>query len=419
MKNSFKKVIKKAKEVSLTNDERGSMRLQLLDHLDTIPIAAEIGWREEIPSRVSIFSFIRSYAATSALMPALLLMVLIGGGTLTLASQGSLPGDAMYSMKQISEKIDLFFAFTPGAEARVNAIQAVRRLEEAEALSSQGKLDGVTKVALESSFSKASNAALKGIGELETENKTVGLRVLSEFKGNLSAHRDILQNMVASASGGISKALPEEVQSVISVLNAPTSSVIAVGVETKDSAQDSEAEAKRQISDVEKYISVNMTGEAKTKALGALIMAQASFENGRQAAEQDSYNNAVVLFKQAGEQAFQAKATAQSYNNVKRYITKLPSKPKVPAVAPAATTSSTITVSAIATSTASSTATTTATSTNATSTTTTVPASSSGSTNTNVHVNIAPNSGSSGGVGVQVNVGGSSGTSLQAGPAKL
>lgn len=384
MKNNFKKTIKNAKKISLSFDERESIRAELLSHINDVPVSGNIMWSE--PPRRSILSFLQTYAGTSVLMPALLLFVLIGGGTLTLASQGSLPGDTMYSVKKLSEKIDLFFAFTPAAEARINAMQAVRRLEEAEVLSSQGRFTGVAKVSLETSFSEASGAALERIGQLENENKSTGLKVLTEFRGNLSAHKDILQTMVANADNDSLSSLPHEVQSVIAMLNASTTGAIAVGEEDDNSATEAKATARQHIADVEKYVAANMTGEVKVKALNALITAQASYENGIQALDAESYKNAVVLFKDASGKAIQAKAIAQSYNTMKRVIGKTAAKK--PADEPTATMMATSIVSSSTASTtkatASTTATTTATTTSATSTEPTDSDDSSQSSNSGV-----------------------------------
>ncbi len=404
MKNSFKKIIKQnAKQVSLSGEEMHAMRVRLLDHIDATPLIEGATW-EDIPLRVSIFSFIKDYAGTSVLMPAFLLAVLVLGGSLTLTSAGALPGDMMYSMKKLSEKIDLFFAFTPGAEARVNVIQAVRRLEEAEALSSQGKLSGVVKVNLENSFSAASGAALHQIGLLESEDKSTGQRVLTEFRGNLSAHKDILQNIIALGDATNTNSLPAEVQSVIASLGAATSSVIAIGHETVDSAIYARAEAREQIANVEKYASVNMAGDTKVRALTGLIAAQASYENGTQALEAESYQDAVVLFKQATEQALQAKAAAQVYKAAKRYIVKTAAKKPIITVSATGAGSVTLTTTPTATSSAA----TTTPETSTTTTTTVNSTSTSGSVNTG-----------SGGTQVNINSSGSSGTNVNVGPVNI
>ncbi|MFA6050185.1 MAG: DUF5667 domain-containing protein [Candidatus Paceibacterota bacterium] len=407
MKNSFKKIIKNAKKVSLSFDERESMRTNLLSYMGEVPLSANAVWSE--PPRRSVLSFLQSYAGTSVLMPALLLFVLIGGGTLTLASQGALPGDAMYSMKKLSEKIDLFFAFTPAAEARINAMQAVRRLEEAEVLSSEGRFTGVAKVSIEASFSEASGAALQRIGQLESENKSTGLKVLTEFRGNLFAHKDILQSMVANADNAALSSLPHEVQSVIAILNASTTGVIAVGEENDNSASEAKATARQQITDVEKYVAANMTGDVKVKALNALITARASYENGTQALDAESYKDAVVLFRDASGKAIQAKAIAQSYNSMKRVIGKTAAKK--PSDEPTATMM--MATSIAATSTASTTTVTA--STTATTTASTTPA----ATSTNATSSPTGSSGSGGGVQVNFNGGGTIVPSITVGPLGL
>jgi len=366
MSNNFKKFVREAQKTSLSETEKSDIRARLMSHMDETPVTGAMSW-QEIPRRVSIFSFIKGYAGSSALMPAFLLLLLVGGGSLSLASQSSLPGDAMYSAKILSERVDLLFAFSPAAEVRVNALQAIRRLEEAEALSADGRLDSVTRLSLETSFSDSSSRALTRLDQIGSDDKNTKQKILSEFRGNLFAHKDILQSIAVSDEATSTSILPGEVQRVIAVLSNPSSSSMSIGVETDDSAGDAKAVAKQKISDAQKYISVGMTGDAKTKSSNALIGAQASYENGLQAEDASAYKDAVVLFKQATEQASQAKAIAESYKSAGRYIAKLPKR--VQSVAPVR--AATSTTPAIVTATIAATTTVTASSTTASTTATT------------------------------------------------
>lgn len=321
MDQKFKK-INHLRQESLTKEEKDLMRGNISSFIDA---------SLNLKSRNTFVQSVMGYMKSGAFVPSLLVILILGGGISTFASQNALPGDAMYPLKQLSEKVDLAFAFTSSAQARVNAIQAVRRLEEAEALSASGKLDVTTKVALENSFSVSSNNTLKKIEEIGVQDKNTGQKVLTEFRGNLSAHKDILQSIaLVEDHTSTSNILPHAVSKVMAVLSSPTTSAIDVGIETDDSAEDARRTAEARISDVEKYIGANMTGDAKVKATDALISAKASYENGSEALDADSYINAVVLFKQSTDQAMNAKAVAESYNSAKKIITKITSQAKAP-----------------------------------------------------------------------------------------
>ena len=92
------------------------------------------------------------------------LVVFIGGGT-TSAAQGALPGDLLYPVKvSINEKVEVALAPTPAAKAEVQVRLAERRVEEAQKLSSQGRLNKKTAKILSDDFDEhaAQAVALAG-----------------------------------------------------------------------------------------------------------------------------------------------------------------------------------------------------------------------------------------------------------------
>lgn len=258
---------------------------------------------------------------SSMFAPALLALLLVGGGTLTFASQKSLPGDIFYPVKTLTEKMDLMFAFTPQAQARVSTIQAIRRLEEAEALYAEDRLSNDTKIALASSFSHKSAAAIGHIEGLDGDQYEAGLKILTEFKGNLRAHKDILQSIVAE-SDSKSFRLPEAVQTVIASIDMPSNSTVVVNDDIVDSANTARREAEQLIEDADKYISANMSKEDKTKLAVGMRSAEEFFANGKKAIDESAYQDAVIQFKQASKQSIENKALAQSYKSAKKYALK-------------------------------------------------------------------------------------------------
>src|SRR3989338_4833784 len=92
------------------------------------------------------------------------LVVFIGGGT-TSAAQGALPGDLLYPVKvSINETVEVALAPTPAAKAEVQVRLAERRVEEAQKLSSQGRLNKKTAKILSDNFDEhaAQAVALAG-----------------------------------------------------------------------------------------------------------------------------------------------------------------------------------------------------------------------------------------------------------------
>ncbi len=100
----------------------------------------------------------------------LLLFVLAGTGTVS-AAQGALPGDILYPIKiSVNEKVEVALAPTPAARAEVQVRLANRRVEEAQMLSSHGRLDKKTAETLTVDFDEH---AAQAIALTEPEEQAV------------------------------------------------------------------------------------------------------------------------------------------------------------------------------------------------------------------------------------------------------
>ncbi len=75
-----------------------------------------------------------------ALWVAVLLLVLLAASSLTVyAAQSSLPGDALYAIKSVSEDIRLSLTFTPQAKLNLTMDYTTKRVGEIQSLVRQGK----------------------------------------------------------------------------------------------------------------------------------------------------------------------------------------------------------------------------------------------------------------------------------------
>ena len=100
------------------------------------------------------------------------LVVFIGGGT-TSAAQGALPGDLLYPVKvSINETVEVALAPTPAAKAEVQVRLAERRVEEAQKLSSQGRLNKKTAETLTVDFDEHAAQAIALAGPEPEEEIT-------------------------------------------------------------------------------------------------------------------------------------------------------------------------------------------------------------------------------------------------------
>jgi len=87
--------------------------------------------REKIERRMPLWSWRRGWAVALAVI---LVLILVGGSTVT-ASASSLPGDTLYPVKTATEKVQGFFTFGSQGKANFHIKIAQRRLDELKALS--------------------------------------------------------------------------------------------------------------------------------------------------------------------------------------------------------------------------------------------------------------------------------------------
>lgn len=149
MNNKFHKTIKTAQKLSLSVEEKEQMKASLLNHMAENPPIAEVMWKEE---RAPILSYFNFNMLGKYVVPALALVLIISAGTSVFASGNALPGDLLYPIKILGEKIQSSLAISGVEKEKVDTEHAVARLEEAETLQAEGKLDEEKKAALADSF---------------------------------------------------------------------------------------------------------------------------------------------------------------------------------------------------------------------------------------------------------------------------
>ena len=127
-----------ADNIRLTSAESSAMRARIL------------GTPSPVVVKRSPYVFMSYHLRMT--MAGLALFVIAGTGTVS-AAQGALPGDLLYPIKvSVNEKVEVALAPTPAARAQVQAKLAERRVDEAQALASRGRLDKKTAETLTVDF---------------------------------------------------------------------------------------------------------------------------------------------------------------------------------------------------------------------------------------------------------------------------
>ncbi len=202
--NNSDKTIEELKKISLTSEEKNAIRGRVADFASSNLISIksinnmENNFGTNIPTSSSFAwsSFIYKIA-----VPALLLLVVVGGGTSYLAEK-SLPGDALYPVKlNVNEKMQSVLAFNEKDSAMVDLNQAVRRLTEAETLALSGKLTAEQDSEIKTNFSKEVESFNSQVSKIESKGDTkTADEVKIKFKKEMDDHEKILAGYSSKSS---------------------------------------------------------------------------------------------------------------------------------------------------------------------------------------------------------------------------
>jgi hypothetical protein len=192
----IQKEIKGINNIRLSKNQKETMREAVLLHVKNNPVVK----KEMIES----FWF---FKANFVYKLAVILIVITG--TVSFASERSLPGDMLYSVKIAGENIREALILNEEAKIDYKVIQVARRLEEAEKLSIAGRLDEAMSAKIEDNFERISNdtiTRLSVMAEKEEINK-------ESITANFEARLRVYENSAMFAVG--TSTLPLKVQSVL------------------------------------------------------------------------------------------------------------------------------------------------------------------------------------------------------------
>lgn len=193
MNNFFEQFKKTARDIRLSAQEKQAMRVRLYEAMHASPLSAA----HDVPlkpalGRPSPYFFFSPRWATAL---AVVLVMVLSSGT-AFAAQGALPGDVLYAVKvNVNENIQTALATTPQQKAQVNASLAEERLQEAEMLAAQGKLDATTSSQLAANFDEHAQAAQTIADHLQTNDPAAAAQISTQFDSSLAAHAAILTEL--------------------------------------------------------------------------------------------------------------------------------------------------------------------------------------------------------------------------------
>ncbi|MBI2025627.1 hypothetical protein HYT04_02495 [Candidatus Kaiserbacteria bacterium] len=181
----FPKGIKEIRHLRKKKKKKRAVLSRLLEHAETHPAEIISPWK------VYISGFRFQYAIAGALI------VLLAGGGAASAAEGALPGDILYPVKiYVNEPLRGAMVLGGVPKARFEAERTIRRLEEAETLAAQGRLDKTSAETVREHFENSVTAFNSAVDNLESNGSmedAVNARV--DFEAHINAHSRILSTV--------------------------------------------------------------------------------------------------------------------------------------------------------------------------------------------------------------------------------
>jgi hypothetical protein len=195
MKKYLNNIKAEASHIRMSTAEKASMR------------AAIFGAASPVHVQKSPYVFLSFFSSHEVrmVMAGLLAFVLVGSGTAS-AAQGALPGDLLYPIKlSITEKVEAVLAPTVADKATFEMKLAERRIEEAQALAAEGRLDSGVAAELALNFDQHAEKAEKLASEVEASEPGTAEQIKTRLSSSLAVNGAVLQKIGRSSQNKITK----------------------------------------------------------------------------------------------------------------------------------------------------------------------------------------------------------------------
>ncbi len=188
MNNPLQKLHTEASHIRLSSAEKRAMYAR---------IAQAMRPSASAPRQTPGFYYL--FMPQFALPMAALLVVILGGGT-AFAAQGSLPGQPLYAMKtKVNEPIQGALAFSVEDKIKFHTEVAQTRVEEAEVLASEDKLDLASSQEIEKSIDAHIAVRDSLTQKLEAAHPEAAQPLLALIDISIDAHSDVLEALGQSS----------------------------------------------------------------------------------------------------------------------------------------------------------------------------------------------------------------------------
>lgn len=205
---TLKNLQNEAYKVRMTPAEKAAMRAQIFG------LPAQAGAPASVATHTASPYFFFDFQFMSRAVAAMLMVMLVGGGGIAYAAEGSLPGETLYTVKRnVTEPLKTALAANPSARAAVHVELAQRRVEEAEALAVKGALDATTTAELEESFESHAQSVDELALEVGATDPSAAVEIKAELASSLGVHGALLATLASQKEQGSNKQNSEQLAS--------------------------------------------------------------------------------------------------------------------------------------------------------------------------------------------------------------
>ena len=306
------------RKTQLTKVEKLKLRNQISKFIGQHPVA-----NPTLSRRRSFGSFLwrRSPLAFGAFLA--IGLVLVGGTTLTLAAQSSVPGELLYQVKvRFNAEVQLAFALTPSAKAQALVRQAENRLQEAESLTQSGRLDENTAAQVNDGLQKLIKKVDSSLSQLRDSGKADSAsNISSSLEAKLKGHQQVLQKL-ESDRPNLSKLRPildnlgSEIRSTQTLRGRSEQHVTTqASSKVKAAAESAGQKLVKKIDQVQKRIKklkTFPTNKLFTSVQTQLQKSQAAKQQGDASLVAENFSEAFTVYQQALRDAEEAQTALEN-----------------------------------------------------------------------------------------------------------
>lgn len=201
MQGPIHEFFKSLRGLSLSDAERIRSRNELSHYMREHPLQAPF-WQRVRARTSAAFHAVSGTSLVRGVSVAFALVLVFGVGT-SYAAIGSLPGEPLYAIKvRVAEPLRSALTTSPVEKAEWEASRIAKRLEEAEVLVAEGRLDSEKLAQVETHINDAARKYEAAVATMPdgAENAAVAASVHSEVEAALLAHEHVLSVLSEKSS---------------------------------------------------------------------------------------------------------------------------------------------------------------------------------------------------------------------------